>query len=63
MKFVHTQLRGAVGILTLDRPKVNALNKELIEGLTIALQEMNRQGIRAVVLRAKPGGKCILSGT
>lgn len=55
MKFVHTQLRGAVGILTLDRPKVNALNKELIEGLTIALQEMNTQGIRAVVLRAKPG--------
>jgi methylmalonyl-CoA decarboxylase len=62
MKFVHTQLRGAVGILTLDRPKVNALNKELIEGLTIALQEMNRQGIRAVVLRAKPGVNVFSAG-
>ena len=60
---LHTQLRGAVGILTLDRPKVNALNKELIEALTIALlQEMNRQGIRAVVLRAKPGVKVFSAG-
>jgi methylmalonyl-CoA decarboxylase len=62
MELVHTEVRGAIGILMLDRPKVNALNKELIDALTTALGQMNTQGIRAVVLRAKPGVKIFSAG-
>jgi methylmalonyl-CoA decarboxylase len=52
-----------IGIVTLNNPeKRNALNKELIHGICAALEEMRRQEVRVVILRAPVGSKVFSSG-
>jgi methylmalonyl-CoA decarboxylase len=62
MSIIIAEVKGAVGTITLDRPKVNALSAGLIEELTTALDSMKAQSLRVVVLRAKPGAKVFSAG-
>jgi methylmalonyl-CoA decarboxylase len=62
MSTVIVEINGEVGTITLNRPKVNALSRELIEEMTSALDSMKAQNLRVVVLRAKRGVKVFSAG-
>jgi enoyl-CoA hydratase/carnithine racemase len=50
-ELVHLERDGAVGIIRIDRPKVNALNVEVVQGLDGACAAIEADAtIRAVVL-------------
>ena len=52
-KNILVKKEGAVGVVTLNRPKaLNALNAELLEELAAALEEFDADpAIRAIVVR------------
>jgi len=59
---VRSELRGRVGILTLDNyAKRNALSRELLTGLTTALDGLSNKA-QAVILRAGPDVKVWSAG-
>ena len=62
MSFVLTEVQNSIGTITLNRPKVNALSHELVHDIIQALDEMARENLRAVVLRAQPGSKIFSAG-
>ena len=62
MSTVIVEVNGAIGSITLNRPKVNALSGELIEEITSSLDSMKAQNLRVVVLRAKRGVKVFSAG-
>ena len=62
MPIVITQIEGPIGTIILNRPRVNALSGELVEGMIAALAEMQQQNLRAVILRAQPGVKIFSAG-
>jgi methylmalonyl-CoA decarboxylase len=62
MATVITEVVDGIGTIALDRPKVNALNAELIDEITGALAEMKAESIRVVILRARPGVKVFSAG-
>ncbi len=62
MSTVIAEVNGAIGSITLNRPKVNALSAELIEEVTAALDSMKAQNLRVVILRAMPGAKVFSAG-
>lgn len=52
-----------IGVITLNHPRThNALSTELINELCDALNEMQQQRVRAVILRAKAGAAVFSSG-
>jgi methylmalonyl-CoA decarboxylase len=62
MSTVIVEIKGVVGTITLNRPKVNALSAELIEEITVALNSMKERNIRVVILRAQRGAKIFSAG-
>jgi methylmalonyl-CoA decarboxylase len=62
MSTVIVEISGAIGTITLNRPKVNALSRELIEEVTSALNAMKAQSLRVVILRAQRGVKVFSAG-
>jgi enoyl-CoA hydratase len=60
-QLMSLERRGAVAILTLDRPPVNALNKALLVELFSAIGFVSgMEGVRALVLTGK--GKAFVAG-
>jgi methylmalonyl-CoA decarboxylase len=59
---VLTATDGAIGTVTLNHGKVNALCKELIDELCHALDKMRMECLQAVILRAAPGVKVFSAG-
>ncbi|MGW4335254.1 enoyl-CoA hydratase/isomerase family protein [Rhodococcus koreensis] len=57
---VRTEIRGGVGVITLDRvTALNALTTEMVEAIDAALAEWEDTGLRAVVLdSASPKAFC-----
>lgn len=52
-----------IGVITLNNPRThNALSTALIDELCETLKEMQRQSVRVVILRAKPGSTVFSSG-
>ena len=51
---VHFSAEGAVGLIRLDRPPVNALSDELSKDLLIAVEQATDREIRAVVITGQP---------
>src|SRR5712692_12105667 len=48
---VHLERRDAVAVIRIDRPKVNAINVEVVTGLNDACAEIEQDaGIRATVV-------------
>lgn len=53
---LRIDIRGAVGIITLDHPRQrNALSRQLVDEVVAVLGEFGRQRLRVVVLRAAAG--------
>lgn len=63
MKHIKWEKEGAVGILTIDRPKaLNALNMEVLDDLEEVLEEVeNQTEIRAVIVTGS-GQKAFVAG-
>ena len=53
MSLVEYSVEGAVGLITLDRPPVNALNSELIGDIDAAIAAAEDPAIRAVVITGR----------
>ena len=50
-EFVRLEVDGAIGTIRLDRPPMNALNKQVQEEIRSAAQEASDRGdVRAVVV-------------
>jgi len=62
MSLVIVEVNGAMGTITLNRAKVNALNGELIDEIASALATMKARNLRVIVLRAKRGAKVFSAG-
>ncbi len=54
MDFVELSVDGAVGLVTLDRPPVNALSEAVAVELQSVFEACRDPGIRAVVVTGKP---------
>jgi enoyl-CoA hydratase/carnithine racemase len=54
MPLVRFETRDAVAVITLDRPKVNALSVDLIDELVGAIERAGSSEIRAVVVTGSP---------
>ncbi|MEY8336706.1 short-chain-enoyl-CoA hydratase [Lachnospiraceae bacterium 62-35] len=62
MEFVTYEVEGQVGILTINRPKaLNALNSTVLEELDAALDGVDQQEIRALILTGA-GDKSFVAG-
>ena len=62
MGYVTYETEGAVGILTIDRPKaLNALNSEVLEDLNAALDQVDLDTIRCLILTGA-GEKSFVAG-
>jgi methylmalonyl-CoA decarboxylase len=62
MSNIIVEVKGAIGTITLNRPKVNALSSELILEVSAALDSMKAQNLRVVILRAMSGVKIFSAG-
>jgi methylmalonyl-CoA decarboxylase len=62
MSLVIIEVNGVIGTITLNRAKVNALSRELLDEIASALNEMKAQNLRVVILRAKRGAKVFSAG-
>lgn len=54
MSLVNVEIDGAVAVVTLNRPPVNALSEELSHDLLAAFQQCADDAIRAVVVTGSP---------
>jgi enoyl-CoA hydratase len=62
MDFVGLEVRDHVGIVTVDRPPVNAVNLQLYEEITDTFGTVNdRDDVRVAILRAE-GEKAFMAG-
>ena len=62
MEFITQEVEGAVGILTINRPKaLNALNSQVLEELDAALNAVDLDVIRALILTGA-GEKSFVAG-
>jgi methylmalonyl-CoA decarboxylase len=63
MALVLTEIRGAVGIVTLNHPgKRNALAKALVDDIIAAMEDFEARKLRVVILRAAAGAKVWSAG-
>ena len=62
MAYVRYETEGAIGILTIDRPKaLNALNSEVLDDLGAALDGVDLETIRVLILTGS-GDKSFVAG-
>jgi methylmalonyl-CoA decarboxylase len=63
MTLVKTEVRGDVGIATLNNPeRRNVLSQTMVQAIVAALNDFSRQRVRVVVLRAAAGSKVWSAG-
>ncbi len=63
MTLVTTEVRGDVGIATLNNPeRRNVLSQPMVQAIVAALHDFARQRLRVVVLRAAAGSKVWSAG-
>jgi methylmalonyl-CoA decarboxylase len=62
MGTVITTLENDIGIITLNHAAVNPLSTVLIDEICAALEQMQAQGVRAVILRAPQGATVFSAG-
>lgn len=61
--FFHLATRDGVGVLTIDRPPVNALSRELYESLDKVITHIEASPeVRAVVLACRPDARAWIGG-
>jgi len=63
MPLVLTEIRDAIGIITLSHPsKRNALAKALVDDVIVALEDFKARRLRVAILRAATGAKVWSAG-
>ena len=63
MPYILAEVAEAVGTLTLDHERRrNALSQALVEEIMAGLRAFRQAKVRAVILRAKPGGRVWSAG-
>lgn len=63
MTLVATTKQDDIGFVTFENPgKHNALSRDMVEGVIVALAQLRTQGVRVVVLTAPPGAKVWSAG-
>lgn len=62
MSTVLTEVHDAIGTITLNHGKVNALSSALIDDICAALEAMQPPDVRVVILRAAKGAKVFSAG-
>jgi enoyl-CoA hydratase len=61
MKHVRVSFEGGIGELVLDRPKVNAMNRELLREMRAGFEQLRTNpGVRGVLVRG--AGRCFSAG-
>lgn len=62
MDFANLEVNNYIGVVTIDRPPVNAVNAQLYQEITDTFHSINeRDDIRVVILRAE-GKKAFIAG-
>lgn len=62
MGFVDYEVKGQVGIITINRPKaLNALNSEVLDDLNAVIDEVDQETVRVLVLTSA-GDKSFVAG-
>ncbi len=62
MSYIHTEIQSNVALLTIDRPKaLNALNSQVLDDLDSALNSLDQDQIRCVVITGA-GNKSFVAG-
>jgi methylmalonyl-CoA decarboxylase len=54
--------QDSIGTITLNQGKVNTLNRQLIEDICTALEQMKSESVPVVILRAAKGAKVFSAG-
>ncbi|HZS88051.1 MAG TPA: methylmalonyl-CoA decarboxylase [Chloroflexota bacterium] len=62
MGTVITTLESSIGVITLNHATVNPLSTALIDDTCAALEQMQAQAVRVVILRAPPGAAVFSAG-
>lgn len=62
MKASHSIVDGAIGVITMNHGKVNALSKVLLDDIVLALESLQAPPVRVVILRAVKGAKVFSAG-
>lgn len=62
MGALFSTIENAVGIITLENGKVNALSKSLLDDITSALVALRSSPVRVLILRAPSGAKIFSAG-
>ena len=63
MALIQTEIREAIGVLTLAQPqRRNALSADMVGEIVGALDDFGRRRLRAVILRAEPGSRVWSAG-
>lgn len=58
----HTIVDETIGVITMSYGKVNALSKALLDEIVLALETLQAQSVRVVILRAARGAKVFSAG-
>ena len=59
---VSTTTEDLIGTITLNHGRVNPLNKQLIDDICVALEQMKSRSVQVVILRAPKGAKVFSAG-
>ncbi len=63
MSLIQTEVKGKIGVITLDNPlKLNALSEDLLGCFMTALEDFKTKNMLVVVIRAQPGVKVWSAG-
>lgn len=62
MQYVHIEIVGRVATVTMDRPKVNALDATLFREITETFRQLGRTADASVVILTAPGTKIFCGG-
>ncbi len=63
MEFVRCEIADRIGTITLDHPKkLNALSEALVHEVIAAFKDFAAAGVRAAILRARPGARVWSAG-
>src|SRR5437867_5034084 len=60
--FVRVEIKDRIGLVTIDRPPVNALSSEVLKELTEAFEGLGRRKDVGVVILTGAGEKAFVAG-
>jgi methylmalonyl-CoA decarboxylase len=62
VKAPYSIVDGAIGVITMNHGKVNALSKVLLDDIVLAIDSLQASPARVIILRAEKGAKVFSAG-